>query len=1098
MTVKKKPHENGMEILVVEDSPTQAEQLRYFLEQQGFRVSTASNGVQALALLAASIPQLVISDIVMPEMDGYALCRAIKADNRLENLPVILMTALSDVNDVLQGLECGADNFIRKPYDKKYLLARVDYLLMNHEMRKKQRLQVGMEIYLSGKKHFISAERQQILDMLISVYEEAVRINEDLKAREKSLALSNRVISSLYLIATGLNHAASEQEVVDCAVDNAMKLPGIRAGWIAVLDGKSGFRNVASRNLPTALQMTGAMEGTCLCQQQLLSGELHAPVNVSECERLRSAQSSLGETCLHASIPISIGDNRIGVMNLLLAGERTFGDDELQMLHGIGNQVAVALARVQLHEQLEYLVEKRTAALAASEARFAGILDIAHEAIISIDEAEHIVLFNQGAEKTFGYAGHEVIGKSVEMLMPEKYRKGHHQHIQDFATGPERSCHMGEHLEISGLRQNGQIFPCEASISKIVVNGEKIFTVVLRDITERRAHEARILRLNRIYAVLSGINTAIVHIRDREQLLPEACRVATEAGGFTLAWIGMADTTHQKLHLAACSGDSEGYLEALTIPTTTATPEGQGPAGIAYRENRVVICNDIASDGRMTPWRERALARNLRAVAVFPLFVLDKVAAVFTLYADEPGFFDAEELKLLTEMAGDIAYALENIEKERQLNYLAFYDKVTDLPNRALLLDRLNQSLPQAKQRNKILAIILIDIDRFKFINDSLGYQAGDILLKKVAERLGSLVHSGETVSRGVGDEFVLMMTDIGDVADIANFIVEGILAPLAKPFEIRGSELRITVKVGISVFPADADSAETLLKHSEIALDKAKQFLNTFLFYSPEMNASVARMLTIENKLHKAIEEREFLLHYQPKLELASGRICGIEALIRWQDPDVGLVAPSEFIPVLEETGMILVVGRWVIETVCDQIRQWQEQGLAVPTVAVNVSSLQLTQGNFVEDIVGLLEAYGIDGKFIEFEITESVIMQEVAASIGKLEALRGLGCTITIDDFGTGYSSLSYLTQLPLSRLKIDKSFTDQMLENADSMTIVSSVIALSHGLNLKVIAEGVETEEQLKMLRLLKCDEIQGYFAHRPLPIKELEEVLFKRSI
>jgi EAL domain-containing protein (putative c-di-GMP-specific phosphodiesterase class I) len=366
-----------------------------------------------------------------------------------------------------------------------------------------------------------------------------------------------------------------------------------------------------------------------------------------------------------------------------------------------------------------------------------------------------------------------------------------------------------------------------------------------------------------------------------------------------------------------------------------------------------------------------------------------------------------------------------------------------------------------------------------------------------VAQRLNDVVQTDESVSRGIGDEFVITLSNIDDLADIAKFISETLVLALSRPFDINSEEFRITFKVGVSVFPEDADNAESLFRHAEVALNKAKRSMNTFLFYLPEMNASVFKLLTMENKLRKAIEREEFVLHFQPKMDIISGRICGMEALIRWQDPESGLVPPMEFIPLLEETGMILEVGQWVIKTVCSHHRRWQEKGWTAPPVAVNVSALQLTQAGFVDTFRKLIEEYGITGNCIEFEITESVIMQDVMASIDKLKALTEHGSEISIDDFGTGYSSLSYLTRLPLSRLKIDKSFINEMTLSPDSLTIVSSVITLAHGLNLKVIAEGVETEDQLKLLKQLNCDEIQGYIAYRPLPLEKLEEILAKEQ-
>lgn len=355
----RKTRNNAVEILIAEDSPTQAEQLQYLLEGHDYKVAVAENGRKALELIRQHRPSLLISDIVMPEMNGYELCKAIKSDEVLKDIPVILVTTLSDVLDIMKGLECGADNFIRKPYGEKYLLARVDYLLMNQEMRKSQRMQIGMEIHLGGQRHFITAERQQIVDLLISVYEEAIHLNEELKVRQSELADSNRALTGLYHVAEGLNHAVNEREVCEKALEHALELPGVRAGWISLREGESGFRLGAARNLPPALQAPGAMEGLCECRRRLLAGKLNHVTNILECERLGKAKDDTQGLQYHASVPLWNGDQTLGVMNLVGTEQGLFREDELETLYGVGHQVGIALERARLHEHLERLVEER-------------------------------------------------------------------------------------------------------------------------------------------------------------------------------------------------------------------------------------------------------------------------------------------------------------------------------------------------------------------------------------------------------------------------------------------------------------------------------------------------------------------------------------------------------------------------------------------------------------------------------------------------------------------------------------------------------------------------------------------------------------------
>jgi PAS domain S-box-containing protein len=401
--------EKPIEILIAEDSPTQAEQLRALLEEYDYKVTVARDGRQALDLARQKRPGLIISDILMPELDGYDLCKLIKSDESLKTIPVVLVTTLSDVLDIMRGLECGADNFIRKPYEEQYLIARVDYLLMNHEMRRNQKMQMGMEIYLGGQKHFITAERQQIVDLLISVYEEAVHISEELRASQRNLADSNRALTGLYHVAQGLNRAVSEQEVCEKALEHAMELPGVRAGWISLWDSDNGFSIAAVRNLPPALLKDGALEGSCECRRRLLAGELRHITNIQECERLKGAADSTNGLRYHASVPLWIGDRTLGIMNLVGMDKGQFGDSELELLYGVGHQVGIALERVRLHEHLEHLVEVRTAALSAEsaerkraeeEARFKNTIlqtqqETSLDAILVVDDQGTIISYNQ-------------------------------------------------------------------------------------------------------------------------------------------------------------------------------------------------------------------------------------------------------------------------------------------------------------------------------------------------------------------------------------------------------------------------------------------------------------------------------------------------------------------------------------------------------------------------------------------------------------------------------------------------------------------------------------------------------------------------------
>jgi diguanylate cyclase len=385
-----------------------------------------------------------------------------------------------------------------------------------------------------------------------------------------------------------------------------------------------------------------------------------------------------------------------------------------------------------------------------------------------------------------------------------------------------------------------------------------------------------------------------------------------------------------------------------------------------------------------------------------------------------------------------------------------------------------------------------MDIDRFKAINDSHGRQTGDRLLKQYAARLAAGPGRSSTIARLGADEFGIVLHDIKHPADVARALDEVQARSLAEPFAIGGEQVSLSVKTGIAVYPDDGRDGETLLNSAEVALRRAKAGGETRVFYTHEMTSVITRRISLENSLRQAVEREEFVLHYQPKVDVESRRIQGVEALLRWQTPDRGLVPPVEFIPALEETGLIVAVGAWVVRRASLDYRQWLTLKLPAPRIAVNVSAVQLRRADFVDVFE---ENQRLDGhpSTIDIEITESLIMSDAEGMIAKLRSLRDLGVDIAIDDFGTGYSSLAYLGKLPVQSVKIDRAFVARMTEDPDAMTLVSTIISLAHSLGLKVIAEGVETDEQATMLRLLRCDEMQGYLISRPVPFDEISRIL-----
>jgi len=434
---------------------------------------------------------------------------------------------------------------------------------------------------------------------------------------------------------------------------------------------------------------------------------------------------------------------------------------------------------------------------------------------------------------------------------------------------------------------------------------------------------------------------------------------------------------------------------------------------------------------------------------------------------------------------------IENLLQQRtaEVDWLAYYDTVTQLPNRALFEDRLTQAVGIARAQDHSLGVLFISLDQFKKVNDSLGHGPGDSLLREFGERLKSCISKSDTVARFGGDEFALLRTQIDGATDIMETL--GLLSKVLKfSFDLPGHELYGTASVGISLFPFDGDDSHTLLKNAGAALYKAKRSGGAnYQFFTADMHELATRRLALETNLRRAIQNEEFLVHYQPRISVDTLAITGVEALVRWQHPQLGLIAPSEFIPLAEDTGLIVPIGEWVLRHACAQSKEWQEQGFAPIQMSVNISGRQFHERDLSETVTAILDETGLAAKHLDLELTESSIMQNAEFASGVLTRLKSMGINISIDDFGTGFSSLASLKRLPIDVLKIDQSFVRDATTDPDDAALVMAIITLAHNLRLRVIAEGVETAEQLRFLQLLRCDEIQGYFFSRPCSADDL---------
>ncbi len=728
------------------------------------------------------------------------------------------------------------------------------------------------------------------------------------------------------------------------------------------------------------------------------------------------------------------------------------------------------------------------AALRVSEERFRSIAEATQEWIWEIDVRGVYTFCSPAVDAILGYKPADLIGTNCLDIVSPGTRAMVVELIRRGASEKRGWRDLVLHLR----HAKGGVRWLDINALPLLDEHETLigYRGVSRDITQRRVQQERIARLSRIQAVLSGINSTIVRVRDRRELFRESCRIAVQQGGFRMAWIGLVQPGGMRAAPLVWEGTDQGYLDEVSA-ALGGLEEDPGSVGKAIRYKKIVVANDIETDPH-TVFKQEALARGYRSLIAMPLIVADEVVGVLVLYAAETGFFDYEELKLLKDLAGDISFALDYIGKEEQLTYVSYYDTLTGLPNRQLFFDRLAQAMHVARAERRELAVMLIDLQRFKRVNDTLGRYAGDQVLKELATRLQRTVAESATPARIGGDRFAVVVPNLPGPA-MARWINDWIVDSFAEPLVIDDIELRTSVRIGIALYPADAQTAEALFVNAEVALKRAKEAAGPYLFYSPEMNARVAQRLHLETRLRKAVDQKQFVLHYQTKVELATRRIRGLEALIRWHDPEHGLVSPMDFVPLLEESGLIVEVGRWVIEQAVADMKIWRHLDLEVPRVAVNVSEVQLRQPNFVATVLGALGTAPEFGAGIDLEITETMLAQNTGSNVQKLLQLRAAGLHVFMDDFGTGYSGLSQIAHLPLDALKIDRAFVASMTQSAEAMAIVSAIVNLAKALGIFVVAEGVETEEQAARLHALGCDEAQGYLFSRPVPADEVASLL-----
>jgi diguanylate cyclase (GGDEF)-like protein/PAS domain S-box-containing protein len=657
----------------------------------------------------------------------------------------------------------------------------------------------------------------------------------------------------------------------------------------------------------------------------------------------------------------------------------------------------------------------------------------ANDIILLADERGNIVEANDRAAATYGYAREELLGMNARRLRAE-------ESAASFDDNWLRCARDGNLYETIHRRRDGSRLPVEISARMVQVENRVFHQAVIRDISERRRAESRM----RMHAsVFETIGEAVL-ITDAELRIVAVNPAFTEITGYD-----KAEVLGQTPRVLSSGRQDKAFYERMWASLIEA---GRWQGEIWNRRK----------DGQVYPeWL------SIRSVYDGACRVANYVAI----------FSDISERKAV----------------EERITHLAQHDALTGLPNRVLMHDRLAQALAAARRAGDRVALMLIDLDRFKNVNDSLGHPAGDQLLQGVAKRLQGSVRNSDTVARLGGDEFVVILPKIAKAEDAAH-VAEKMLLSLAGSFDLCGHDIHITPSIGVSIYPEDGADIDSLIRNADTAMYQAKENgRNSYQFFTQAMNGRVLERLKMETDLRNALARDEFVLHYQPQVDLKSGRVIGVEALVRWNSPKLGMVSPARFIPVAEESGLIIPLGEWILHSACEQRRRWEEQGILHFPVSVNVSSLQFRDRDFDRIVARVLGETGLAPALLDLELTESAVMHHGEETVGLLQRLKTQGVALSIDDFGTGYSSLGYLKRFPIDRLKIDQSFIRDLMTDANDVAIVKAVIALGHSLGLRVIAEGVETADQFALLMTYDCDECQGYLIGRPVAAEELGAVL-----
>ena len=731
------------------------------------------------------------------------------------------------------------------------------------------------------------------------------------------------------------------------------------------------------------------------------------------------------------------------------------------------------------------------AARAVAEERLRDVIDTTRDWIWELDRDGRFVFSSDAVRDVLGVEPAQILGTAFGELVHEADRT----RVRDALSVLDRSSRALGPLIARWRHVDGTTRWLECHALALIDSAGRVigFRGADRDVTERELQQLRIKRLTRVLEMLSGINTAVVRIRDRMELFREACRIAVTTGRYSTAVVSLLEpgTRHARPYVWA--GADDAYMRSLVFSVAHTASGDSSVTGRVLRSGELFLCNDLEHlDPSIATW-PTLVDVAFRSVVALPLAVDGTPVGVLGLTAPDSHAVEDEELRLLREVAANLSFALQYFEKESAVEFLSYFDPLTGLANRALFCERLARRMAERKAEGAQPAVAVLDIDHLGIINDSYGRHTGDHLLQQVAFRLKGLLGNNEQLAYLGTGCFAIVLERVSDEEGSLRELQQQMLALFKRPYRIEGRDIPVTAKSGLACNGAESADAESLVQNAEAALRQAKTTGEQYHHHRRDLSSKLAARLALEHRLRSALSNDQYTLFYQPKIDIASGQIDGAEALLRWIDPERGVIAPGEFLPILESSGMIVPVGEWVLRHALAECRRWKAAGLRPIHVAVNCSPLQLRRRAFADEVLGLLGNYTFDGWGIDLEITESMLIDPGSPEVHNLRALRAAGMRVAIDDFGTGYSSLSRLSDLPIDTLKIDRSFITGLPLDDAAVRLVPTIVALARAFDLLTVAEGVETQAQFAFLKQAGCDQSQGFLHARPMPAVEFEGLL-----